>query len=238
MKKLNQSKSIVVFLLLLFITSCSTDSNELSQNAVDKESRIIKNIETLSSFIIESNVDIQEKLAKNGKLAFDEKFTIALNSSKNETDIKKAFEMAGIKDSDAIMSMLKEQINVKKQFVKDNPDFYKLNIDKRNTLFNKSFDAAVTNLSNPFRTQTLKVNSFGTADKYAYQNDSPGDCIRVYNRQIGRCNRDYAWCGGFAVLGAGFTGGLGGLLGAAYCMTSQYYCNDDAKQDLYYCIYK
>lgn len=236
MKKLNQVKVVIMCFAFYSVLSCSTDNNELGQNAAKKESIIIKNVETLSSIIIETNVDIQEKLAKNSKIVFDDKFTLALNNSKNENDIKKAFESAGIKNSDEIISILKRQVDAKSQFVKNNPNFYKLNVDKREMLFNKSFDATVSNLSSPFRMQTLSNNTFGTSDKYAA--DPADECIKVYNRQIGRCNRNYWICGGFAVVGAGLTGGLGGLLAAAYCMTDQHYCTGDAKEDLYYCIYK
>jgi hypothetical protein len=179
---------------------------------------------------------IQQELSKNDHLLFDANFVTTLYNSKNEDEIKKTFENSGMKNSEVILNLLENQLNAKLSFKQDNPNLYKLNLEKRKELFNKSFDDSFIKFSNSLISEKFYTNVFQKYDVTPPTNTT--DCIRVYNKQLGRCDRDFGFCGGFAIVAAGFTGGTGGLISAAYCMTTHYICKDDAKQDLYECVMK
>ncbi|MDN3705622.1 hypothetical protein QW060_00550 [Myroides ceti] len=63
-------------------------------------------------------------------------------------------------------------------------------------------------------------------------------CAEQFNIDIRRAKRDYAVCGGFAIVAAATTGLAGGLPAAAYCMTTYYLDLSDAKSDYNDCIKK
>jgi hypothetical protein len=234
--KLNYALRNITFFLFFSLLSCSTDNKDFSSESRVDELILSKNIEAFSSYILNSNLIIQQELSKNDHLLFDANFVTSLNNSKNEDEIKKTFENSGVKNSEVILNLLKNQLGVKFRFKQDNPDLYRLNIEKREELFNKSFDDSFIKFSNSLISEKFYTNVFQKYDITPPTNTT--DCIRVYNKQIGRCDRDFGWCGGFAVAAAGFTGGTGGLISAAYCMTTHYFCKDDAKQDLYECVMK
>lgn len=234
--KLNFTRSFLIFSSLFNLQSCSTDNKDLNSESTLNERTLSNNIEAFSSYILNTNLIIQQELSKNDTLFFDANFVTTLYNSKNEDDIKKTFENSGMKNSEVILNLLKNQLNVKLSFKQDNPNLYKLNLEKRKELFNKSFDDSFIKFSNSLISEKFYINVFQKYDVTPPTNTT--DCIRVYNKQLGKCDRDFGFCGGFAVLAAGFTGGTGGLISAAYCMTTHYFCKDDAKQDLYECVMK
>lgn len=63
-------------------------------------------------------------------------------------------------------------------------------------------------------------------------------CAEQFNIDIRRAKRDYAVCGGFAIVAAATTGLVGGLPAAGYCMTTYYLDLSDAKSDYNDCIKK
>jgi hypothetical protein len=234
--KLNFTQSFIPFILIFAFPSCSTDKKDVSSESTLKKVTLSKNIEAFSSYILKSNLIIQQELSKNDHLLFDANFVTTLYNSKNEDEIKKTFENSGMKNSEVILNLLKNQLNAKLSFKQDNPNLYKLNLEKRKELFNKSFDDSFIKFSNSLISEKFYTNIFQKYDVTPPTNTT--DCIRVYNKQLGRCDRDFGFCGGFAIVAAGFTGGTGGLISAAYCMTTHYICKDDAKQDLYECVMK
>jgi hypothetical protein len=234
--KLNFTQSFIPFILIFAFPSCSTDNKDVSSEYTLKKVTLSKNIEAFSSYILKSNLIIQQELSKNDHLLFDANFVTTLYNSKNEDEIKKTFENSGMKNSEVILNLLKNQLNAKLSFKQDNPILYKLNLEKRKELFNKSFDDSFIKFSNSLISEKFYTNIFQKYDVTPPTNTT--DCIRVYNKQLGRCDRDFGFCGGFAIVAAGFTGGTGGLISAAYCMTTHYICKDDAKQDLYECVMK
>jgi hypothetical protein len=234
--KLNFTQSFIPFILIFAFPSCSTDNKDVSSESTLKKVTLSKNIEAFSSYILKSNLIIQQELSKNDHLLFDANFVTTLYNSKNEDEIKKTFENSGMKNSEVILNLLKNQLNAKLSFKQDNPILYKLNLEKRKELFNKSFDDSFIKFSNSLISEKFYTNIFQKYDVTPPTNTT--DCIRVYNKQLGRCDRDFGFCGGFAIVAAGFTGGTGGLISAAYCMTTHYICKDDAKQDLYECVMK
>lgn len=234
--KFNLAQSFITFILLFAFPSCSTDNKDLSSESTLNELTVSKNIEAFSTYILKSNLIIQQELSKNDHLLFNADFVTTLYNSDNEDEIKKTFENSGMKNSEVILNLLKNQLNAKLSFKKDNPNLYRLNLEKRKELFYKSFDDSFIEFSNSLISEKFYTNIFQKYDVTPPTNTT--DCIRVYNKQIGRCDRDFGWCGGFAVVAAGFTGGTGGLISAAYCMTTHYFCKDDAKQELYECVMK
>jgi hypothetical protein len=234
--KLNFTQSFIPFILIFAFPSCSTDNKDVSSESTLKKVTLSKNIEAFSSYILKSNLIIQQELSKNDHLLFDANFVTTLYNSKNEDEIKKTFENSGMKNSEVILNLLKNQLNAKLSFKQDNPILYKLNLEKRKELFNKSFDDSFIKFSNSLISEKFYTNIFQKYDVTPPTNTT--DCIRVYNKQLGRCDRDFGFCGGFAIVAAGFTGGTGGLISAAYCMTTHYICKDDAKQNLYECVMK
>lgn len=234
--KFNLAQSFIKFILLFAFPSCSTDNKDLSSESTLNELTVSKNIEAFSTYILKSNLIIQQELSKNDHLLFNADFVTTLYNSKNEDEIKKTFENSGMKNTEVILNLLKNQLNAKLSFKKDNPNLYRLNLEKRKELFYKSFDDSFIEFSNSLISEKFYTNIFQKYDVTPPTNTT--DCKRVYNKQIGRCDRDFGWCGGFAVVAAGFTGGTGGLISAAYCMTTHYFCKDDAKQELYECVMK
>ena len=55
----------------------------------------------------------QQELSKNDHLLFNADFITSLYNSKNEDEIKKTFENSGIKNSEVILNLLKNQLNEK-----------------------------------------------------------------------------------------------------------------------------
>lgn len=187
--KFNLAQSFITFILLFAFPSCSTDNKDLSSESTLNELTVSKNIEAFSTYILKSNLIIQQELSKNDHLLFNADFITTLYNSKNEDEIKKTFENSRMKNSEVILNLLKNQLNAKLSFKKDNPNLYRLNLEKRKELFNKSFDDSFIKFSKSLISEKFFTNIFQKYDVTPPTNTT--DCIRVYNKQIGRCDRDF-----------------------------------------------
>ena len=108
--KLNFTQSFIPFILIFAFPSCSTDNKDVSSESTLKKVNLSKNIEAFSSYILKSNLIIQQELSKNDHLLFDANFVTTLYNSKNEDEIKKTFENSGMKNSEVILNLLKKII--------------------------------------------------------------------------------------------------------------------------------
>ena len=90
--KFNLAQSFITFILLFAFPSCSTDNKDLSSESTLNELTVSKNIEAFSTYILKSNLIIQQELSKNDHLLFNADFVTTLYNSKNEDEIKKTFE--------------------------------------------------------------------------------------------------------------------------------------------------
>ena len=160
--KFNLAQSFITFILLFAFPSCSTDNKDLSSESTLNELTVSKNIEAFSTYILKSNLIIQQELSKNDHLLFNADFVTTLYNSKNEDEIKKTFENSRMKNSEVILNLLKNQLNAKLSFKKDNPNLYRLNLEKRKELFNKSFDDSFIEFSNSLISALTKSNPFSS----------------------------------------------------------------------------
>ena len=123
-----------------------------------------------------------------------------------------------------------------------NPDDYITEFEKIHTLQqklreqNEVFSGLDVSLKESIVSEILEV-SFN--DYYpTIISSSQRTCAEQYIIDIRRAKRDYAVCGGFAIVAAATTGLTAGLPAAAYCMTTYYLDLSDAKSDYNDCMKK
>lgn len=219
MKKRNKLINIyllVVFICANFITSCTKENLD---NQLDNQNNTEENLLAYSKQSIANQLKIKNELSKNNSVDFNN-FTAKLNLCKNESELKLLFENIGINNSQSIILLLKKETDLQNTFRKENSQFYKLNENEKNKLFNTSIDLAFNEI--------ISNTSIFNKQKLV-------SCESTLNTATSRCDRNFAICGAGAVLAAGFTGGLGGLIGGGVCMADFYFCNDDAKADFQSC---
>ncbi len=167
--------SVIFVIVTMSLTSCQNESYE---NAVNKNTTS-KDIRNLIVKLSENNIKIDNALAENNNLIFDENVIKFLNAAKNETDIKKSFETAGIKNSDELINLLKEKVNLGKQFMLENPNFYKLDLQKRTILLDKVLDSMF--FPNYVESKMNKLGKLSINDKNTIASKN---CAKQYNINI------------------------------------------------------
>ena len=218
--------SVIFVIVTMSLTSCQNESYE---NAVNKNTTS-KDIRNLIVKLSENNIKIDNALAENNNLIFDENVIKFLNAAKNETDIKKSFETAGIKNSDELINLLKEKVNLGKQFMLENPNFYKLDLQKRTILLDKVLDSMF--FPNYVESKINKLGKLSINDKNTIASKN---CAKQYNININRCNGSSLRCSAAAIISAS-AGIWPGLIGAAFCMWESHDCKIEASEDYRDCL--
>jgi hypothetical protein len=202
--------------LSVFLSCTKENTSDLKSD----ENTIYTNLQSYSKEYINIAIDIDRGFAKNSRISFDEKLKNSLNSAKNETDIKIALENAGVNNSNEIIFLLKKKISIQNNFRKQNPNFYKLDLQKRNELFNEVFDSTLNNFIEAKNTiSSLRITS----------------CAGTYNTSVSRCNKTYYKCGGLAIIAAA-DGIVPGLLVGVFCAWDLSDCKSYALDDYNSCM--
>lgn len=205
---------ISFFIFSCFILSCKKDS------ITNKEQETLS--ESLQSYIQEDitlSIKIKEQFSKADKILRSAEFRNSITAAKNENELKKTLENAGIENSHVIILLLRKKRLNANNFNKENPEFSKLEIKKRNELVNLEFDRVFDKLSN-------NENKLIT--------ERLPSCVTAYQTGVRRCNRNYLTCGVFAGIGF-FISPVGGLLAAMYCVVQLSHCSADARDDYLIC---
>lgn len=210
MKKLLNFLVLVVFVFSLFLISCEKDETI-------NEQKISQNLKQFSEDFLKQTIEIDNEFAKNRKINLDASFKNTLLLAKTEEDVKMSLKNAGILNSETILKLVKNRINLENNFRTQNPDFYLLDVNKRTDLVNKQYDLVLENYI-----AKLSYNAKTTS------------CGGDYNRDIGRCNRTYGKCGIVAVIAAA-EGLVPGLVVGVFCAWDLSDCRSDALEDYQSC---
>jgi hypothetical protein len=215
MKKLFKILSLGLILCNLIFISCEKDGEiktEINQQ------KIIQNLKQLSEDFLDKTIEIDNEFAKNKTISSDASYKNSLLLSKTENDIKNVLKKAGILNSETILKLVKERINLQNNFRINNPDFYLLDENKRADLLNNQYDLVLSNY-------IANQNS----------NAKNKSCAGQYNTDIGRCNRTYGKCALIAVIAAA-DGLVPGLVVGVFCAWDLSDCKSDAREDYESCM--
>lgn len=240
---------VIVMMIVAFVinTSCSNEPiNENISNSSTSMTTVIKNLDIYSNEYAKNNYKILEALGRNKKyLNLTQVFLNALLYTKNENDLKILFQSAGIDNSIEVIGLLKKSVQIQSDFRKANPSFYKLDIQKRTELLEKSFEVVLKriDLSNSIGYMTQRGATSGFVNYMPFEaaplipTDLVGaNCYNIYVKEKKRCERDFFICGGFALASALYTVGWGTVVGAAYCSVTLNICGMDAQEDYSHCL--
>lgn len=228
-------KKILVIALvgLAFITSCSKEENFSSEK---KDSNVTVVSKSVSGITISDKLDenlnnyfgslLSEQKLIIGELSesenvLDESFIDAIDSVKSEEDLRQLLNENGITNSENIILSFNNIELIKENFINNNKEFYELLESDRNLIFEQYLDENLDSV-------------YGKVD--AGSGSGGPSCAGQYNTSIRRAQRNFAICGSGAVLAAGFTGGVGGLIGGGVCMATYYFAIQDAREDYANCI--
>lgn len=200
------------------------DNNVKENSVIIKEDLIKQNVNSFSVAIFSNYGSLEDALNKNLSVGFNNPETMQmLNNAKNENDLKIVFQRAGIANSQEVIDILKNIVEVQHDFIVENPNFYNLTKEQQVEYLNSSVETAKNSFMvvNPPVLPTIPYFT------------TPG-CAHNYNTGISRCNTDFGVCGVFAVAGT-YAGILPGLLAAAYCMTTKVICDKRVYRDFKDC---
>jgi len=215
MKKTFKILSLGVIMSSLIFISCEKDGEIKTEI---NEQKITQNLKQLSEDFLDKTIEIDNKFAKNQRINSDASYKNSLLLSKTENDIKIVLKKAGILNSETILKLVKERINLQNNFRIKNPDFYLLDENKRADLLNNQYDLVLENY-------IANQNS----------NAKTTSCGGQYNTDIGRCNRTYGKCALVAVIAAA-DGLFPGLVVGVFCAWDLSDCKSDAREDYESCM--
>ena len=115
----------------------------------------------------------------------------------------------------------KEEEEKKKKKNKNKNKNKNMKIKTRNKLLIESLDISFKNIDYNVVMSTSSSRS---------------GCYGQWQKAVGRCNRNFAIAGTGAVLAAGFTGGIGGLIGGGVACAVLWSCKSDALDDYNDCV--
>lgn len=210
MKKLLNFLVLVVFVFSLFLISCEKDETI-------NEQKISQNLKQFSEDFLKQTIEIDNEFAKNRKINLDASFKNTLLLAKTEEDVKMSLKNAGILNSETILKLVKNRINLENNFRTQNPDFYLLDVNNRTDLVNKQYDLVLENY----------------IAKQSY-NAKTTSCASDYNTDISRCDRTFSKCAIVAVIAAE-PGILPGLIVGVFCAWDLSDCKSDALVDYESC---
>ncbi len=226
--------------------SCSNEPiNEVVTNGKLSMTTVIENLDIYSNEYAKNNYKILEALGRNKEREFNAGFLNALLYAKNENDLKILFQSAGIDNSIEVVGLLKKSVQIQSDFRKSNPSFYKLDIQKRTELLEKSFEVVLKriDLSNSIGYMAQRGVASGFVNYMPFEADpifpanlAEANCRNIYMKERKRCERDFFICGGFALASAVYTVGWGTVIGAAYCSVTVNVCGMDAEEDYSHCL--
>ena len=180
-----------------------------------------KNLLNYTNAFLKNDVEIINLLSKNKGLKLDDSFMKNIQNCKSEEEVAVLFSRSNIQNSSDLISQIKKGIELTNNFKKNNPDFYKNDEKTRSELLTKSLDVSFNN------TDYNVVLSSPSAKR---------SCYGQWQVAVGRCNRNFAIAGTAAVIAAGFTGGIGGLIGGGVACAVLWNCKSDALDDYNDCI--
>ncbi|SEO24034.1 hypothetical protein SAMN05444671_0574 [Flavobacterium sp. CF108] len=230
--KLSLFGFIAIFILIIY--SCSTSEEEsLNKSGVSKtktetvenktENSVIvpvgiqENLNALTAQVYANTKNLDAALNKNRFIDFNAQAMQKLNTAKTESELKIAFEMGGIANSQEVINILKNTIANEQIFVSQNVGFYDFTPEQQTILINKSIEA--------YKNSNPPGGLVGT-----------NNCARIFNKTIDRCADDYIYCAIGAIVGTAFGGYAAGLPAAATCMVSKLNCDGRAKEDYRECL--
>jgi len=227
---------LIAIMTLIIFYSCSTGDESINKSGktetitASEKTKKIGNTETGLDISVQENLNsfseqtftsvesLEIALYKNSYVGFNAQAMQMLNAATNENDLKSAFEMAGIANSQEVINILKNNVTIQQQFISENPDFYNLTIEKRVELL----DASIVLAENNYFSQIPLPYSGSQAES---------SCSKAWRKNRNRCLRDYGVCSVGSIAAAFIPPFWPALVGAAICLASKVNCESDAKQD-------
>lgn len=210
MKELFKFPVLVFFVFSLFLISCEKDESI-------NEQKLSQNLKQFSEDYLKQTIEIDNEFAKSRTKKLDASFKNTLLQAKTEEDVNISLKNAGILNSDTILKLVINRINLQNNFRTHNPDFYLLDVNKRTSLLNNQYDVVLENY----------------IEKQSYVAKTTS-CGSDYNRDISRCNRTFGKCGIVAVIGAA-EGLIPGLIIGVFCAWDLSDCKSYALEDYQSC---
>ncbi|WP_395061108.1 hypothetical protein [Flavobacterium sp.] len=193
----------------------------VSSFSFGQNTTIQQNLTDYTNASLKNDIEIVTKLYANKDLKLEKSFQDKLTNCKTETELNNLLINNNIKNSNELILLIKKGEDLTNDFRKQNPNFYNTDEDKRLKMFNESFETS--------------FNNSDFKDVIANNSTTRG-CYGQWQVAVSRCNRNFAITGAGAVIAAGLTGGIGGLIGGAIACTNLWFCKSDALDDYNSCI--
>jgi len=174
-----------------------------------------------TDLFLKNQVEVINLLSKNKDLKLDANFVKNLQDCKSEEEINNLFLKNNIRNSLDLIQQINNGVELTNNFKKGNQDFYKNDQETINNLFNEAIEISLSNTD-------FNVEMTSPSAKL--------DCYSAWRKAVGRCNRNFAIQGAGAVLAAGLTSGIGGLIGGEIACVNLWNCKSDALEDYNDCI--
>lgn len=215
---------ISLLALSLLFTGCENDSEVINSsnekfvptNVTDRTSSFDENLQAFAVNHIKISDEISSLIKQNEHVDFSNIPYESLENSRSEVDLKIYFENAGVINADLLISALKNQVENFNVYLANDSDFLSLDTDKRNEVVINAIESNLMNIDN-------STSIF-----------SRRSCKEQWDIDVSRCNRNYYWAGGLAVIGTFATGGWG-LLGVVGAVAGYRDCLSDALEDFRDC---
>ena len=218
-------------LLATGFVACSSDDNSTTESTLTAETTnstmSVKSItnkipveerENIYNYFIEyyKITDELEILLVEENLNLDNEFVNKLEKIEHKSNLISLLADYNFSKPEIYINKF-EKINLLHTNLKEkNPEFFKLNDSIKENIF---FEIMEVSFNDYYRPITISRT-----------------CKEQYDIDVSRAKRNFAICGTGAVVAAGFTGGIGGLITGSICMATYYYALDDSLVDYNDCI--
>ena len=207
MKKSFTILSILLLVISLIANSCREDDNPITKNET-----FANNLNQLVLKTVQIGDDISMLIPLKLPKAFLQEF----DNCKTENEINNVLKKYGVKDSNKVIFLLKQQQSLAKNFYNDNSNFYKQH----------STQDIQKVISIELDTYFKSVENTGLTSK---------SCYDQYRTDMSRADRNYVGCMAGAWATAVFTEGVGGLIVGGGCVIMKLWQESDAIEDYQSC---
>lgn len=216
---------VSLFAFSLLFISCESDSETLNSSTVKVESTTAvsartsnfeENLDLFAINHIKISDEISNLINQNENVDLSNIPYESLENSRNEFDLKTDLENAGVINADLLIVALKKQVENFNIYLANDKDFINLDTTKRNEVVVNAIERNLSEIQN-----TSSILNRRT-------------CKQQWDVDVSRCNRNYYWAGGLAVVATFATGGWG-LLGVVGAVAGYRDCLSDALDDFRAC---
>lgn len=165
---------------------------------------------------VEKNINLSNQIIELLNRESNLNFSNFPQDINNIEQLRTAFVNSGVTKIDDLLNLLTIRNETATEFINNNKDFNSLKQITKDRIINDAFNSIYVSDNN----EASRSRS----------------CYQQWLVQAGRCNRNFAIAGTGAVIAAGLTGGVGGLIGGGIACSVLWFCKSDALDDYNDCM--